>query len=236
MGIGFRLTITDSFWDIETSRHTSSSGGTGLPTDQMKMQITFTDAGWDFVGETINGVEDIWFLPQQDYPRLWWEGMKVPMKLTPGALNCRSKGNWVKANLTLPQGFTVEDVDSNKPAVLHPFGFKSLPLYVSVNENGLVQIEAAFQRQAVCSLAGDWPQVLTVVGFLNDGNIFLGTSKVKIIHPGMKVINKLKWHWLNEDCDHPGFCDGVDVNRNSLVNLLDYALLMNIEVEFVTDE
>ena len=82
----------------------------------------------------------------------------------------------------------------------------------------------------------DWPEELTVAGFLADGNIFLGTSTVRIIHPGMKVIEELASCWLQGDCVHPTWCDGIDMNRDSLVNLLDYALLMNIEVEFVTDE
>ena len=157
------------------------------------------------------------------------------MKLTPRTLNCRSEGNWVKAHLTLPQGFTVADVNPDRPSVLHPFGFESASLYVFVNKDKLVEIEAAFEREAVCSLAGDWPEVLTVVGFLTDGNIFLGTSTIRIIHPGMKVIEELAWYWLNADCVYPDFCDGIDMNRDSLVNLLDYALLMNIEVEFVSE-
>jgi hypothetical protein len=229
-------TVSDSFWDIETSGQTTSDGGTGKTTAEMQTMSTFTDAGWDFVGETFNGIEDIWFIPQQDYPHLWWEGMQVPMKLTPRKLNCRSEGNWVKAHLTLPQGVSVADVDPDRPAVLHSFGFESAPLYVFVNKDKLVEIEAAFEREAVCSLAGDWPQMLTVAGFLTDGSIFLGTSSVRIIHPGLKVIEELAFYWLNVDCVHPDFCDRIDMNRDSLVNLLDYALLMNINVEFVTDE
>jgi hypothetical protein len=158
------------------------------------------------------------------------------MKMTPRTLNCRSEGNWVKAHLTLPQGFTVADVDADRPAVLHSFGFESAPLYVFVNKDKLVEIEAAFEREVVCSLAGNWPEALTVAGFLTDGNIFLGTSKIRIIHPGMKVIEELASCWLQGDCVHPSWCDGIDMNRDSLVNLLDYALLMNINVEFVTDE
>ncbi|MCX5644607.1 MAG: hypothetical protein NTZ17_07960 [Phycisphaerae bacterium] len=35
---------------------------------------TFLDAGWDFVGETANGPEDIWWILEgKDYPHLWWE-------------------------------------------------------------------------------------------------------------------------------------------------------------------
>jgi hypothetical protein len=179
-------TISASFWDIETSGQDSSDGGTGKTTAEMQTMSTFTDAGWDFVGETFNGIEDIWFIPQQGYPHLWWQGMQVPMKLNPGTLNCRSKGNWVKTYLTLPEGFTVSDVDAERSAVLLSFGFQSATLYVSINKSKLVQIEAAFERQALCSLTGDWPDELTVAGFLSDGNIFLGTSKVRIISPGSK--------------------------------------------------
>ena len=41
-------TITNCFWDTETSGEASSDGGTGKTTAQMKTQSTFTDAGWNF--------------------------------------------------------------------------------------------------------------------------------------------------------------------------------------------
>jgi len=53
--------ITDaSFWDIQTSALTSSDGGTGLTTVEMQTGNTFLEAGWDFVGESEKGTEDIW--------------------------------------------------------------------------------------------------------------------------------------------------------------------------------
>jgi len=34
----------------------------------------FISSGWDFVAETENGTEDIWWILEgHDYPRLWWE-------------------------------------------------------------------------------------------------------------------------------------------------------------------
>jgi hypothetical protein len=67
--------ITSSFWDTQTSgQKTSSGGGSGLTTAEMQTASTFLDAGWDFVGETVNGSEDIWWIDEgKDYPRLWWE-------------------------------------------------------------------------------------------------------------------------------------------------------------------
>ncbi|MFC1653102.1 hypothetical protein ACFL3F_05215, partial [Planctomycetota bacterium] len=66
--------ITTSFWDIETSGQASSAGGKGLTTAQMQNASTYLDADWDFIDETENGTDDIWWINDgQDYPRLWWE-------------------------------------------------------------------------------------------------------------------------------------------------------------------
>jgi len=66
--------ISNSFWDIETSRLTTSYGGEGKTTVEMQTISTFLGAGWDFVDETANGTGDIWWILEgQDYPRLWWE-------------------------------------------------------------------------------------------------------------------------------------------------------------------
>ncbi len=74
--------ITSSFWDVETSGQSSSDGGTGLTTAEMQMESTFTDAAWDFVGETENGTEDIWWIDEgKDYPRLWWEPNEIEQPL-----------------------------------------------------------------------------------------------------------------------------------------------------------
>lgn len=68
--------IGSSFWDIEASGQTTSAGGIGLTTVEMQTTSTFLKAGWDFVGETENGTEDIWWILEgQDYPRLWWEAL-----------------------------------------------------------------------------------------------------------------------------------------------------------------
>jgi hypothetical protein len=67
-------TVTASFWDTQTSGQSDSDGGTGLTTAEMQIAQTFLDAGWDFIGETENGADDIWWIREaQDYPRLWWE-------------------------------------------------------------------------------------------------------------------------------------------------------------------
>jgi hypothetical protein len=66
--------IIDSFWDINTSGQSYSSGGTGKTTIEMHMQSTFTSAGWDFVWETANGPNDVWAICEGvSYPKLAWQ-------------------------------------------------------------------------------------------------------------------------------------------------------------------
>lgn len=65
--------ISNSFWDKETSGLNESNGGTGLSTAEMLDIDTFLSTGWAFVGKTDDGVEGIWFMPEDDYPRLAWE-------------------------------------------------------------------------------------------------------------------------------------------------------------------
>jgi len=65
--LGYNLdgTVSSCFWDMNTSNQTTSMGGEGRTTAEMKMLSTFIIAGWDFDGT--------WFIPNNDYPRLWWE-------------------------------------------------------------------------------------------------------------------------------------------------------------------
>jgi len=73
VGSGWGATA-NGFWDTQTSGQSTGAGGTGKTTAEMQTASTFLDAGWDFVGETANGTEDIWWILEgKDYPRLWWE-------------------------------------------------------------------------------------------------------------------------------------------------------------------
>jgi len=67
-------TVTDSFWDIETSGEQSSMGGIGLTTVELQTLSTFTSAGWDFAGEVINGPNDIWDICEgTNFPKFVWQ-------------------------------------------------------------------------------------------------------------------------------------------------------------------
>ena len=65
------------FWDAQACGIADdASGGMPRTTAEMHTASTFLEAGWDFIDETANGTEDIWWILEgQDYPRLWWEVM-----------------------------------------------------------------------------------------------------------------------------------------------------------------
>jgi len=66
--------VINCFWDTETSGQVTNACGRGKTTAEMQTASTFLEAGWDFMEETANGTEDIWWILEgQDYPRLWWE-------------------------------------------------------------------------------------------------------------------------------------------------------------------
>jgi GLUG motif-containing protein len=74
VGYNYHGKIFNCFWDVETSGMATSDGGTGKTTDEMQTQSTFTNAGWDFVGDTVNGTEDIWDICEgTNYPKLIWQ-------------------------------------------------------------------------------------------------------------------------------------------------------------------
>jgi len=74
VGDGFPDEVINSFWDTEASGLRTSAGGIGQTTAEMQTAGTFLDAGWDFAGESANGIEDIWRLCEgTNYPRFVWQ-------------------------------------------------------------------------------------------------------------------------------------------------------------------
>ncbi|MCP4708880.1 MAG: hypothetical protein GY869_09670, partial [Planctomycetes bacterium] len=68
------------FWDKSLNSVSIGIGNVDDPnvikdsTPNLQKADTFTDKGWDFVNETANGTEDIWYIYEnQSYPRLRWQ-------------------------------------------------------------------------------------------------------------------------------------------------------------------
>jgi hypothetical protein len=86
VGENYDADIFASFWDTQTSGEPNGIGynsgsGTaevyGRTTAEMQAKTTFTNYGWDFVGEAVNGTEDIWrmCIDGVEYPKLYWQFM-----------------------------------------------------------------------------------------------------------------------------------------------------------------
>jgi hypothetical protein len=87
---GNEANVEASFWDREVSGQAVSGGGVGLDTYELRREEVYLQAGWDFVGEVANGVQDLWTICEAtNYPRLVWQ---VP-----------------RADIACPEGVALED-------------------------------------------------------------------------------------------------------------------------------
>jgi hypothetical protein len=71
-------TVRNSFWDIETSGQTTSTGGTGMNTTQMQDIVTFSEAAWDIIAVALNETNPsyIWNIVNNvTYPFLSWQAI-----------------------------------------------------------------------------------------------------------------------------------------------------------------
>jgi len=59
------------FWDVNTSGQSSSDGGEGKTTAEMKDIETYPPTRWDFITKDLDPAD--WVMPENDYPRLAWE-------------------------------------------------------------------------------------------------------------------------------------------------------------------
>ncbi|MHC4882310.1 MAG: GLUG motif-containing protein [Planctomycetota bacterium] len=72
--------LDNCFWDTATSGITTGivtgldfTGVEGKITAEMQDSNTFLNAGWDFIDETTNGVDDIWAITSNQYPSIYRE-------------------------------------------------------------------------------------------------------------------------------------------------------------------
>ena len=162
--------------------------------------------------------------------------MEVWMKFTPQALNPNNRGNWMKAHFVLPEGYGIDDVDADTPASVQPGGIESDYMNVFVNEDGFVEIQAAFDRAAFCSVVtGDQPMEVMVMGSLTSGQQFYGTDTIKITTDNLEYLSTLAAHWLEANCGKPDWCSGLDLNQDSAINFTDFALFDDCCIEVVRE-
>jgi hypothetical protein len=91
-GVDFHGTVSNSFWDTQTSGQATSAGGTGKTTTEMQDIATFSGAGWNIIAVALNETNPayIWnIVDNVTYPFLSWQGVSgvkydLTMAVAPG--------------------------------------------------------------------------------------------------------------------------------------------------------
>jgi len=69
-------TVSNSFWDVQTAGQTTSAGGTGKTTVEMRNIATFSEAAWDIIAVALGQTNPayIWnIVDGETYPFLSWQ-------------------------------------------------------------------------------------------------------------------------------------------------------------------
>ena len=77
VGRNYQGTVSNSFWDIQTSGQSTSAGGTGSNTAEMQDIATFSGATWNIIAVAALGERDaayVWnIVDDETYPFLSWQ-------------------------------------------------------------------------------------------------------------------------------------------------------------------
>ncbi|MDD3716469.1 MAG: GLUG motif-containing protein [Candidatus Marinimicrobia bacterium] len=96
--------VTNSFWDTETSGYSTSDGGEGKSTAEMKTIATYADAGWNFT--------DVWQMDtdvNNGYPTLKDRSYSIPVVATEYVINITAASALASAEiLSLGYPFPVQ--------------------------------------------------------------------------------------------------------------------------------
>jgi hypothetical protein len=171
--------ICDYFW-IEGDYHLLR---TSPCVDAANDANVYTDIEGNVRPFDFPGVDNNGELPEFDMGAYELVPVEAAMKFTPQTLNCNSKGNWLKAHLTLPEEFLPEDVDVNESAWAEPMGIESEYIKVLGNNESPVRLEISFDREAFCDLLTDMNDgslEVTVIGSLTAGRYFYATDTIRI--------------------------------------------------------
>ena len=94
--------VNVSFWDMQASGQETSAGGEGKTTLEMQTDELYLHAGWDFIGEENNGVDDIWMITNDDsYPVFTWRmrpGNDLMARATQLVLEAAQEGTSIGAS------------------------------------------------------------------------------------------------------------------------------------------
>ncbi|MHC4536970.1 MAG: GLUG motif-containing protein, partial [Planctomycetota bacterium] len=210
-------TISNCFWDIDTSGQTTSAGGEGKTTIEMMQQATFTD--WDFLGETVNGTEDIWRLCEDlvSYPRLSWESPLGDFVCPDGVdffdysffaghwqdVNCGASNDCDGTDLDL-----LGSVDINDLAIFVDNWLHTLPPAPASNPNPTDGAIGVSRTADLSWTAGDGATSHDVYFGTNNPPLFIGNHSLTIFDPG-EMDYSTTYYWRIDELNTTGITTGV---------------------------
>ncbi|MHC4076182.1 MAG: GLUG motif-containing protein [Planctomycetota bacterium] len=183
-----RGTISNCFWDVNTSGLDTSAGGIGKTTEQMQTKSTFTDAGWDFT-------TPVWKICETaDYPQLAWQ--KIPASvlypepdITTGSENTIS---WQQVNEAI-EYYAICCNDPNLEELIMDTG------WIDANEVTFAGLNVgqtyyyAVKARQNCVMESDWSNVeSSMQGTLGDAvDIMLDPNSLKNANMANALSNKI---------------------------------------------
>ena len=123
------------------------------------------------------------------------ESIAVQVKISPSALNLKSKGNWINCEVRLPQGYDAADIDPATILLQGSLGAIAPDRFVAAGQVAKMK----FSRSGLQGIVEAGEQVvLTVTGSLElvDPDplvppvvvLFSGTDTIKVINPDDKKV------------------------------------------------
>ncbi len=212
--------VINCFWDCQAvgvgTAGTVSNGASAKTTVQMKVMGTYANASWDFVDETANGIDDIWYMPDNDYPGLLgltsfgYRGTNSCLMFESqgiSSLNIEIYGlaqiqqsweidyncSWIVSVSPLTGGTSGSNDSTNVTIFIDPSG-----LPVGKHSTELLITNQNRIRTRV-------PLELTVFDPID-----------------ITDMQELAWHWLESDCIEGSPCYNVDYFRDGNIDLRDF--------------
>ena len=251
---GHNAEISNCFWDTQTSGMTvgynldADHPGTitnvvGKTTAEMQTESTFTDASWDFAGETANGTEDIWTINEGlEYPRLFWQlvyfadpNLQTAVEDELGVL-LPTVADMFGLTFLNAEGRGIVDLTGLE------YALNVASLYVDDN-----QIHEIFPISQLTNLAELWLEDNT----LNTAAYCEYLPQILADNPGIDLrydpnpnpltddcsiseeeLVEFSGHWLDDGCgEENNWCGGADLNYSGDVGLDDFAELVKYWME-----
>lgn len=114
----------------------------------------------------------------------YWDDITTPslriqatVNIDPDSLNLNSNGKWITADIELPAGYSVEDIDITTVKLQGEFAAR----HSDVQGNKLM---VKFSRKEVTAALSEGSVKLTVTGEIYEGPAFEGSDTIRVINEG----------------------------------------------------